>query len=257
MTVDDDHLYIIYPFYENPRMLELQVENWERYSGKLQDRITFILIDDCSPNSPAEPIFSKLRHRKMLFRVTENIPWAQHHARNVGAFEAEGDNPWLFMSDMDIILTPEACNGMLETCTDPTRYHTFEREFVGAERPPKYHCNTFLVKKKRYWEVNGYDVDYCGAYGGDGRFLQQLNQVAPHLHHGFPSKHLKQNVECTGVPITVYGHELDVCEDANTREWGRKNTEFHEKYRKILSKKRAAGDERSKNPIRYPYERIF
>lgn len=259
-AMNDDHIYIIYPYYDNPKMLEIQVENWQRYSGDLQSRITFMLIDDCSPNHPAEPIFKELRHRKLLYRVTKNVPWAQHHARNVGAHEAKGDNPWLFMSDMDIVLTPEACNEMVEKCINGVdgakRFHTFERSYVGNVREPKYHCNTFLVKKRNYWAINGYDVDYCGAYGGDGRFLQQLHQVAPQLHHGFGSKHLKSHVQCTEDPITLWGYELEACEDANTREWGRKNSEFHKKYRDILSEKRAKGDERSLNPIRYPYEQI-
>lgn len=260
MRQANDHIYIIYPYYENPQMLEMQVENWSRYSGDLQRIVTFMVIDDASPENPAEPIFKKLRHRKRLFRVDENIPWAQHHARNIGAKEAEGNNPWLFMSDMDIILTPEAANDMIEKAIKSPgsggRYHTFERNFVGEDRDPKYHCNTFLVKKQRYWAINGYDCDYCGMYGGDGRFLQQLDQVAPQLHHGFKSHHLKQHVEVTDDPVTLWGHELDACPDANTREWGRKNTEFHDKYRAMLAKKRAAGDERSRNPIRWPYHEV-
>lgn len=258
---DNDHIYIIYPYYDNPKMLEIQVENWNRYSGDLQDRITFLLVDDASPNHPAKPIFDELRHRKMLFRVLENIPWNQHHARNIGAHEAKGDNPWLFMSDMDIVLTPEACNDMVEKAIGHVdaekRYHTFDRHYIGDIAEPKYHCNTFLVKKRAYWAVNGYDVDYAGMYGGDGRFLQQLRQVAPHLHHGMPSKHIKQNVQCTEDPVILWGYETEACEDANTREWGRKNTEYHDNYRKKLGAKRAKGDERSINPIRYKYKQVI
>jgi hypothetical protein len=259
-----DHYYVIYPYYENPKMLEKQVENWNRFSGDLQKKITFILVDDSSPVYPAAEIFKELRHRKFLFRVKENIPWAQHHARNVGALEAgkhsrknyDLANPWLLMSDMDIIITPEAMNDIVEKCTDVTRYHTFERNFVGGAREPKYHCNTFLVKHDSYWSINGYDCDYCGTYGGDGRFLQQLEQVAPQLHHGYSSRHLKSYVECTGDPITLFGYESNVVSDANTVEWERKNSEFHEKYRAILADKKRRGDERSKNPIRWEYDEV-
>lgn len=254
---DPDHINIIYPYYSNPQMLERQVENWERWSGALGKRCTFILVDDCSPE-PAKPIFEKLRHKKKLFRVKENIPWAQHHARNIGAFEAEGDNPWLFISDMDIILTPEALNDWLDTNPDPARTHTFERHFIGNIREPKMHCNTFMVKKKNYWAVNGYDVDYCGGYGGDMEFMRQLYTVAPPLHHGKMSKHLVgQHVECTNNDIILWGYEPQIIQDANTREWGRKKTEWQKRYLDIRNKKHASGDLRSKNPIRWGYERIL
>lgn len=251
----DNHYYIIYPYYDNPKMLERQVENWNRYSGALQAKVTFILVDDASPNHPALPIFKNLRHRKRLFRVLENVPWAQHHARNIGAHEVAGDNPWLMMSDMDIIITPEAMNDIVEKAVNPARYHTFDRHFVGNEHEPKYHCNTFLVKKKNYWAVNGYDCDFCGGYGGDGEFLRQLSVVAPQIHHGSHSKHLKHYVECTDDPIVLWGCEYNI-EDANTKEFGRKGTEYQDRYKKIFNEKRARGDMRSKDPIRWPYEEI-
>jgi len=249
-------IYLIYPYYENPQMLERQIENWNRYSGLLRDRIRVILIDDCSPDNPAEPIFEKCKAPKKLFRVKENIPWGQHHARNVGARVIKGDDSWLFMSDMDVILTPEALNNLIDINPDPGRYHTFARKFVGGVREDKYHCNTFMVTHKNFWAVNGYDCDYCGTYGGDGAFLRQLHQIAPHLHHGPEEKHVPRHAEMSGHTITLWGYEADIIEDANTREWDRYG-EMKKKYRKIFDAKRAAGDERSKNPIRWDYERVL
>jgi len=252
-------IYLIYPYYENPSMLEKQVENWNSYSGLLGKKVHIILIDDASPNNPAEPIFKKVKHKKTLIRVKENIPWAQHHARNVGALEAgklsKEENPWLFMSDMDILLNPETLYEMMEMEMDPRRFHTFERNFAGNVREPKYHCNTFLVKYDNYWAINGYDCDYCGTYGGDGPFLRQLDRVAPQLHHGFPSKHISQHVECTKKPILLWGYEPDMIADANTREWERYG-DMKKKYRVLMGKKRREGDERSKDPIRWEYEVI-
>ena len=129
--------------------------------------------------------------------------------------------------------------------------------FVGGQHDPKMHCNTFLVKRKHYWAVGGYDCDYCGTYGGDGRFLAQLYDHAPQLHHGPSTRHVKGHTECTGEDIVLLGHETDVVEDANTREWGRKDSDMHRKYRKILAKKRASGDERSKEPLRWAYREII
>lgn len=250
-----DKLTLIYPYYENPSMLERQIDNWENYSGDVGKKCEFIIVDDGSPDNPAEPILQRLRHKKKLFRVKENIPWGQHHARNIGAKEAGGG--WMFMSDMDVILTPQAAFEILnEMNPDERRYHTFERKFIGNIREPKYHCNTFLVTYDNYWAVNGYDCDYCGTYGGDGPFLRQLDTIAPQLHHGPKERHLKKGTEISGKNITLWGYEPDIIADANTRDWDRYG-DMKVKYRSIMSQKRLHGDERSKDPIRWEYERVI
>lgn len=253
----DSKVYFIYPYYENPQMLEKQVDNWNRYTGNLARNVEVILVDDCSQKYPAKPIFEQCKIKKRLYRVTKNIPWGQHHARNVGAHEIKDPNAWLFMSDMDIVLTPEEACNLFELKLDPNRYHTFERVFYGDVRPPKYHLNTFMVKHRHFWAVNGYDVDYCGTYGGDGQFLSQLNAMAPQLHHGRKTDDLKPNVKTSGHIITLYGYERDIIPDANTTEWERKEGKFRDQFVKILEQKKKTGDFRSKNPIRYPYERLI
>ena len=76
---------MIYPYYENPKMLERQVENWNRYAGELRGALRIILVDDGSTKYPAEPIFKHCKMPKKLYRVKEDIPWNQHGARNLGA----------------------------------------------------------------------------------------------------------------------------------------------------------------------------
>jgi hypothetical protein len=127
---------------------------------------------------------------------------------------------------------------------NPLHYYTFERAFAPdfKNEDRKYHCNTFLVRRSAYWAVGGYDEDYCGTYGGDGPFLRQLNIVAPREH--------LNDIVLLGFPETVIP-------DANTREWGRKETQWQKEYRKKFDAKRKSGDERAKNPIRFEWERLF
>lgn len=252
---DKDKIYLIYPYYDNPQMLAEQVEHWNFYPDHLKEKMQIIIVDDCSPNSPAAPIMKKCEAPKKVFRVMENIPWAQHHARNIGAKVVKGDNSWLFMSDMDIGLPHTSFEKLFNL--DPERYHTFERNYVGGVLPPKFHLNTFLVKRKYFWAVNGYDVDFCGTYGGDSQFLVQLARVAPQLHHGLQSHHLKPTAEISGEIINVWGFERDVIPDANTREWSRKEGVYRDKFIEVLKKKKAAKDFQSRNPIRWPYERVL
>jgi hypothetical protein len=233
---------MIYPYYENPQMLERQVENWNRYAGDLRDSIRIILVDDGSQKYPAEPIFKHCKAPKRLYRIKQDIPWNQHGARNLGAMQAckSSENFWLYMSDMDIILTPETAYDLFSRKLNPANYYTFERTFLPDCTRRKYHCNTFLVKHSVYWAVGGYDEDYCGTYGGDGPFLRQMNVLAPRVH--LPD-------------VLLYGVERDVVADANT-DLPRKEGKFGDKYRQIFDDKRKRGDERAKNPLRFDWERV-
>lgn len=233
---------MIYPYYNNPKMLERQVENWNRYAGELRENVRLILVDDGSMEHPAEPIFRECKIPKKLYRVKKDIPWNQHGARNLGAKMAckPAEDMWLFMSDMDILLTAEVAFELFSKDLSPARYHTFERAFLPDLSRRKTHCNTFMVKHSIYWAVNGYDEDYCGTYGGDGPFLRQLHNLAPEQHHD---------------DILLYGVERDVVPDANT-DLPRKEGKFGDEYRKRFDTKRRTGDERSKTPIRFEWEEI-
>ena len=233
---------LIYPYYENPQMLERQVENWNRYAGILRDSVKLFLVDDGSQKHPAEPILRECRLPKKLFVIEEDIPWNQHGARNLGAHVAckPEENYWLYMSDMDVILTAEMAYSLFERPLDPKYHYTFERKFLPDLVRSKVHCNTFLVKHSIYWAAGGYDEDYCGTYGGDGPFLRAINNLAP-------NRHLSD--------VVLFGVERDVIPDANT-DLPRKEGEFGKAYRRKFEAKRKSGDERPKNPLRFKWHQV-
>ena len=245
---------IIVPYYNNPDMLEHQVSVWERYSGDLTYNMEFIVVDDCS-SKPALPIFKKLKHRKKLFRFTERVPWNQHQARNLGAFNAEPrkdiTNPWLFLTDIDIVLTAEAAYTMLSKKLDPAFHYRVDRVFAPEFVEHKIHPNTFLCTKKAFTFINGYDVDLTpaggGGYGGDGEFARQLTGVCPtsFLHDVLTIGFGRRN---RNIPPTEI-------KDADTMDLDR--DEWSKKYREAFNKKRGRGDMRSVNPIRTPWERLI
>lgn len=234
-------------------MLEHQVENWNRFAGHLRASCRLILIDDCSQKYPAKPIMEHCKLPFRLFRVKERLPWNMHQARNIGAREAcsPEENFWLFMSDIDIVLTPEMAYTMLEEDKLQKGYHyTFERTFAPDFTERKVHPNTFLVQHAAFWRVNGYDLDltggYGGGYGGDGEFRRQLSVVAPCIH--------REDVVLLG-----YGRRQrdgkPIIADADTTDLDRES--WQKKYREAFNRKRITGDMRSINPIRVEYERIY
>ncbi len=240
---------LIYPYYNNPDMLALQVENWNRIAGELRWHreakcgVRIVVVDDHSAQ-PALPILKECKAPKSLFRFTEKGLWTMHEARNLGALHCSKDDPWLFMSDIDIVATPEVLYTLLTKQLNTFKHYTFERAFAPDLRRKKSHCNTFLVKRSAYWKINGYDTDFCGlyggGYGGDGEFIRQLSVVAR-------PEFMKD--------IVLIGHERDSVPDANTTEWDR--DEWKIKYRKVFDAKRRSGDLRSKKPIRRPWEKLL
>lgn len=241
----------IYPYYNNPKMLELQVANWNRLEGELRDAIRILVIDDHSKVSPV-PILEKCKAVVRCFRLAADWPFNMHEARNIGAKEAckKGENMWLYMSDIDIVLTPEMAFTMLTKELDPGKHYTFERTFAPNMHDRKVHINTFLVKHSVYWTVNGYDLDLAaiggGGYGGDNQFLRQVAVLAPEEH-------------MSDVVLIGYGRReregSAVIPDADTNNYDR--AYWHDRYVAALKRKKKSGDMRSVRPIRTAYTRML
>lgn len=240
---------LVYPYFDNPSMLEHQVENWSRFEGELRDAIRIIVVDDHS-SKPALPIIEKCKAPCHVFRLNHRIPWNNHQCRNIGAKEAGPNNTWMFMSDIDIVLTPEMAYTMLSQPLDAKKYYTFERTFAPDCEFRKTHVNTFLVKRGAFWQVNGYDLDLTpvggGGYGGDNQFIRQLRGVVQEEH--------RDDVVLIGFGRSERDGE-PVIKDADTTSLDR--TEWHEKYKLALAAKKKSGDMRSINPIRTSYTRML
>lgn len=242
---------MIVPYYNNPGMLELQKRNWDRYAGELRYSLRILVIDDCSLQ-PAEPILRDCKADVRVYRLEERWPWNMHQCRNIGAKVAckDKENLWLFFTDIDIMLTPEAAITMLDRPLCEDTHYTVERTFAPDFTERKIHPNTFLCKHNAFWQVNGYDLDLTpvggGGYGGDNQFMRQLRAITKHVH-------------IEDVVTIGYGRRSRdgdaVLPDADTTELDR--AEWHEKYKVALAKKKNTGDFRSINPIRTKYTRVL
>jgi hypothetical protein len=240
----DEPYTLVYPYFENERMLAHQVQNWNRYDEELKSRIRIVLIDDCSRRSPAQRVFANCRLQKELYRITTAIPWNQHGARNLGARVARTErcvDPWMFMCDMDIVLTPDMARALLATNHDTRSHYTFARIVIGDPACTRYPVNVYSVKHSVYWTVGGYDEDYCGTYGGDLPFLRQLHQIAPRVHRE---------------DIRLVGYLPSVIPDASTTDYTR-NGHYRRAYLESYRRKRLAGNERAREPLRFAWERVM
>lgn len=211
-------------------MLAIQYREWAAYPPDLKALIEILVVDDGSPTSPAADVPRPEGLPPFcLFRFETDIPWHQHAARNLGADRATGY--WVFLSDMDHVLPAASLRKLLENVAD--RYdvvYTFPRLDAPDLTPklqngkPHPHCNTFALRRSRFWDVGGYDEDLVG-YGTDGYFRKRLwaKSLDVHLHD---------------VPVVRYSR--DVQPDASTRA-DRDAARRRRENERIIAEKAASG----------------
>ena len=245
----DDQLVIcrsitqITPYYNNPHMLRLHLENWAEYPLEVWEHFKVIIVDDGSMHQPARAVLAdadpRLLERIRLFRVLHDIPWNQHGARNLGAKMA-GDG-WLWMADMDrIVLYPF----MRMAMSMPLSHRPYvsrgmdRRKYLSKVDLPKM-TNQFFVPRGVYWKAGGYDEWYCGTYGGDFEFLEEMEAVSgpmtymPGVYHFRYSRHVVEDAT------------TDLDRDAYWKPHVQKARE-----------KKAAGGGKMIKPINFPWEEV-
>ena len=199
---------LVFAYYENPGMLELQWQEISQYPSVLKKAISVIVVDDASPRSPAGEVpRPKSLPKHSIFRLDRDIRWNQDAARNIGAHEAT--TPWLFLTDIDHVIPAATLEELLAIEKDAQAFYTFGRvKFANGERRES-HPNTYFMTKELYWRIGGHDEDYAGIYGKDFLFRKRAQRISSERHLA----HLS---------IARVGSTM--VSDAGTRTISRKNT---------------------------------
>lgn len=235
-------LQLIYPYYDNPGMLEVQLKNWTDMPWQFKHRFRVILVDDGSPNTPAaEVIKGETSFELELYRIGVNIPWNQNGAHNLGMHVAQ--DGWCLSTDIDHVVVPSQMNRLLDLEVEDSCYYTFARRQVRDVNTVgfKRHPNSWLLTRAMFWESGGYDEDFSGYYGSDCTFRAALTQVG-------------KRIDLEDIFLVVYD-EQDL-PDANTREFGRKDSEYYSVKHPHLRAKRKKTT-KAVNPLRFPWERVL
>ena len=159
---------------------------YQRYAPELLDRIQFVVVDDCSPLRFEVP---DLDLNLTWLRITDDIPWNQGGARNLGVVHAASDK--VLLTDIDHEF-PEA------TLAEMVRMRECGRDFFKIYRTDPVtgkqrhgHSNTFLLSRARFLRLYGYDEEFCGHYGAeDYRFVKFQK------YHGSRQRYLSKKFRC-------------------------------------------------------------
>jgi glycosyltransferase involved in cell wall biosynthesis len=163
---DPKSIQFVYPYYENPKFFQAQLDTWRSYPPTLQGRIKVIVVDDGSPESPAAEVLQgqELPYQLRLFRIEVDVRWNWLAARNIGMHHA--DEGWVVMTDMDHVIEPDVALRLTVGQHDPKMIYVFSRrEHNGKKVNP--HPNSMIMTREMFWRVGGYDEALSGYYGTD------------------------------------------------------------------------------------------
>lgn len=230
-------------YYENPKMLEVQLKNMSLYPVEVKDNLSVIFVDDGSPNLPAKPVFEKFAYDTgitdiRLYRTLVDVPWNQDFCRNLAVSQANTE--WLFLTDIDHIVPGNTLQSIINA---PDIYESIAYRFARVTAPDmaeyKPHPNTWFLAKAMYQISGGYDESLAGYYGTDGDFAKRLGRYAG----------ISQRKEV----ITRIPREF--IPDASTTRYERKNE--HDPDRKSrIQKARNEVDNWKPLNLSFPWERV-
>jgi hypothetical protein len=245
-------LSLVMPYYANPSMLSIQYAEWLGWSALAKAQIEIVIVDDGSPEPAVAVPFGAgagTLPEISIYRITEDRPWHQHAARNLGAHVARA--PWLLLTDMDHMLTAENAEALIKRLgkLDPGTAYFLNRieadtglPTLGGDNRPKPHPNSFVMTRDLYWEAGGYDEDYCGIYGTDGLFKDRLFRLAVRglLKH-----------------VALKRYWRDLVPDASTTTLERKEGREPGAKKAVALRKRAEGREGMVTTLNFPWEKAL
>lgn len=231
---------LVLPFYENQGMLREQQKTWRSYPDAIKEKFHVIVVDDCSPTSPALPVVEETGVASFrLFRTKVDRRWNWLFARNLGVEKA--DTQWVLLTDIDHVLPLATLQTLMsDRELHPRTVYRFSRVDAPNLTPYKPHPNSWFLTRSMFEEIGGYDERFSGYYGTDAEFRDRVNSTA------------RAVVMRSDVLIR---YARTVLADASTTTYGRKEEQDHINVRRIREERDAIKDWR---PLRltFPYEQL-
>lgn len=240
-------LTLVLPYYENPTMLQRQLEHLGALPEDIRAHLTLIVVDDGSPEFPADDIVVGARAALppaegglaafQAYRIEVDVRWNWLAARNIGVHE--GPDGWFLLTDIDHLLPEATARRIIEGELNAKNTYRFSRVDAPDLTPYKPHPNSWLLTKKRFDAIGGYDERFSGYYGTDGEFRDRV---------------AKNSREIVLLPEPLIRVPREVVADASTTKYGRKEQQDGEGVTRI--RKEIARQGGPTRRLSFPYHRV-
>jgi hypothetical protein len=229
------NITITFPYYCQPRMLDLQLGCMASYSQFVKSHIEIIVVDDCSPENPLT-VWGGIGIPMRFFRTDKRIPWSVAFARNLAAKQSSND--WILFTDIDHLVSGEVAESLICGDFDPHYVYIFDRLFCGGEKHHG-HKNSYFTHRIFRERLGGEDERMIG-YGPQERdFNERAKSITP--------------LECIQLPLILVTN--NIVPDSKTtgvpRITERTGCEFQE-----LMRERAGIDNWKPLTMSYPWHEL-
>lgn len=170
---------LVHTYYNEPEHLQRNIESWYSITVPLK----IMIVDDGSMIHPAYDLLKDLSLPEnlslSLYRVTEDIGFNSHGARNLAASVAESD--WLLFLDIDHNIYHWNIATLVEEAElKPHVLYKFGGvEFVDLNHiDRRFTVNQFLISKEKYKETGGYDESFTSVHWGDRPFIEEVERTS-------------------------------------------------------------------------------
>lgn len=243
-------LTLVMAYYENAGMLKEHQRIWRHYPEEWRRHLHVIVVDDCSPLSPAIDAVESddigLGSFR-LYRIDEKRKWNWLACRNLGMAECQTD--WALMTDIDHGLPGETLHAILTMELNETHAHRFGRVSMPDLLPYKSHPDSYLLTVKLFDQVGGYDERFSGNYGSSGEFRDRLT-----IGDGPYQRHADALEELNWLVLVRYPRE--VIPDASTTQFQRKRQDEGKAIGRIRKERNALPIWETKR-LTFPWTRLL
>jgi hypothetical protein len=229
-------LTIVLAYYINAGMLARQYETFLALPETLRAHLKLIVVDDGSPRDPATP--ADIGMPLEIYRIGVDVRWNQDAARNLGVDRS--DTRWLLLTDIDHLIPQKTLETVVYTGMDSRVVYRFSRVSAPEMAPYKPHPNSWLMTRKMYDAIGGYDERLAGYYGSDADFRNRAQAAA------------RQVVTLPDVLIRV---PREVIPDASTTTYGRKEHQDKVNIPRILGERSMIPNWRPRR-LTFPWTRV-
>lgn len=194
------NLCIIYPAYVENRktdLIETILHQYDLFDKEVLNHLEIVLIDDCSPDIETLIDISKYKVNISLLRILDNIKWNSGGAKNLGVIYSSSER--IIITDIDHFFPEDTCIWAMHTELNDREACYFKRIYQTGDSE-KPHVNTFLMTRNTYFQLHGYDEDFCGMYGDDIFFQAYMHRNLDQIYLS-PKK-------CITYDINVETHSL-------------------------------------------------
>ncbi len=223
---------LIYTYYNQPKMLQKQVENWKTWTN-VGNLIELILVDDCS-EVPME--IPELPFPVQAFRVLQDLFFNNPGAKNLGVERAK--HSWVLITDMDYTFSERNILDLCSMSKEPETFYYFRAVSYRPHKKVRHPKSTMLMERRTFKNVGGFDEDFVGNYGKDTQQLYYCLRYHDYKEQCLPNIEIKQ-----WMPTDISDSQVLVEKDNSV------NT-------KLLNQKIAGEIPWIKDTIRFPWERL-